>query len=1120
MTIEQLLKSTHSTLQTDSILNALDEHKSVQLSHYIGSTLSLLAYQLSKLKQLIIITPDFETAQFIDGDLRELGHSSVILISPTFHKPYDNNQLADASALVNRSESLERIQQNETRIVLVSVDTLFDFFPSPDSFSDASILIKRGDIKTMDSIIGQLSDLGYRQVNFVETMGEYSKRGGILDVYPLSSDFPFRLEFFGDEIESIREFDLDSQRSVSFQDSIRLVPNIDQWKTNTFAPLFNFLPETFIPLVIQESFIKASFEEKFLQAEESWKDALKTQDNPPKPDELYCSYELFQLWLNTKTVIFDGKRLNTEQEISEFKLEARHQPEFNGSFKLLRQNLEDLSKQGIETTILCDNEAQKQRFHELLGEASPIQNYNLIESTLHKGFILPVPGLAVYTDHQIFNRYHRPKTKAKIRRTGGLSLKEMLDLNVGDFVVHVDYGVGKFAGFRRIKVNGIEQESVVLKYAEDSIMYVNVSSLHKLQKYSGRDGTIPQITKLGSNEWARKKAKTKSRLKDIARDLIQLYAKRKAQKAYSFAEDSAWQIEMEASFMYEETPDQMKAIIDVKRDMELPTPMDRLVCGDVGFGKTEVAVRAAFKSVMDGKQVAVLVPTTILADQHGNTFKKRMNHFPVKIEVLNRFKTAKEIKDIIKSLKSGEVDIVIGTHRLVSKDVEFKDLGLLIIDEEQRFGVSVKEKLKEFRATVDVLTLSATPIPRTLHMSLMGARDLSVITTPPPNRQPVTTEIHSYDERMIRDAILAEISRGGQVFFIHNRVQNIAEFSSMLMSIIPNARVRYAHGQMSGPELEAIISDFYEHKFDVLVSTNIVENGIDISNANTIIINRADRFGLSELHQLRGRVGRSNRKAFCYLITPPLNDLSIEARKRLMALEEYSDLGSGFNIAMRDLDIRGAGDVLGAEQSGFINELGYDLYLKILNEAIRELKDSEFEGLFEHIVLDEERPDTAVEIDLPALLPVGYVIDNVERLNLYRKLANCNSPKGIDEWRDEVKDRFGELSEPVLNLVDVARIKLLASNLFIHKVIIRGGRMWLQCPSAKTELGQHFFDSGIFQELLESLQKTASDRLNVIQKDDLIRFVILGIDTLSHAVAFLSNYYRVREIPTFASTNV
>ncbi len=544
----------------------------------------------------------------------------------------------------------------------------------------------------------------------------------------------------------------------------------------------------------------------------------------------------------------------------------------------------------------------------------------------YQGFILHDNAIAIYTDHQIFNRYHRPTIKNRPKR-GGISFKELRDLNVGDFVVHVDfYGIGKFAGFTKIKVRDAQQEAVKLRYQNDSILYVNVSSLHKLQKYSGKDGAAPKLTKLGTGEWARKKAKTKSRLKDIARDLIKLYAKRKAQKAYAFSPDNQWQTELEASFRYEETPDQISTIDAVKQDMQSPTPMDRLVCGDVGFGKTEVAVRAAFKTVMDHKQVAILVPTTILADQHFETFKERMGNFPVTVEVISRFRSQADIKDILKRTADGKVDILIGTHRLVSKDVNFKDLGLLVVDEEQRFGVTAKEKLKEFRATVDVLTLTATPIPRTLHMSLMGARDLSIINTPPPNRQPVYTEIHSFDSMLFHDAILQETSRGGQVFVIHNRVSNISEFSDMIQKLVPNIRVRFAHGQMTGKQLEKIITDFYHHKFDVLVSTNIVENGIDISNANTIIINRADRFGLSELHQLRGRVGRSNRKAYCYLITPALEDLSVDARKRLIALEEYSDLGSGFNIAMRDLDIRGAGDVFRGQNKAGLSMKSDSIY--------------------------------------------------------------------------------------------------------------------------------------------------------------------------------------------------
>ena len=690
-------------------------------------------------------------------------------------------------------------------------------------------------------------------------------------------------------------------------------------------------------------------------------------------------------------------------------------------------------------------------------------------------------------------------------------MKELKDLNVGDYVVHVDYGIATFAGFKKIDVRKTVQEAAVLRYKDDSILYVNVSSLHKLQKYSGKEGKKPRITKLGSGEWARKKATTRKKVKDIARELIQLYAKRKAMEAYSYSKDNSWQTEMEARFEYEETPDQMDSIQAVKRDMESSQPMDRLVCGDVGFGKTEVAIRAAFKAVMDQKQVAVLVPTTILADQHAKTFQARMKDFPVVVESLSRFRTAAEQKQIIKDLEAGKVDILIGTHRIVSKDVNFKDLGLMIIDEEQRFGVSVKEKLKRFRASVDVLTMTATPIPRTLQFSLMGARDLSIINTAPANRQPVYTEIHSMDPDLIRDAILQEITRGGQVFFINNRVKNINEVTEMIRELVPDIRIRSAHGQMKPSSLEKIIHDFYHHKFDVLVSTNIVENGIDIANANTIIINNANHFGLSELHQLRGRVGRSNRKAYCYLITPPIRNLSADARKRLTALEEHSDLGSGFNIAMRDLDIRGAGDILGAEQSGFITDIGFEMYTKILDDAVRELKESEFSSMFASEPKPVDLPDTQVEFDHSAYIENTYVSDNVERLNLYRKLSEADTSSVIDDWEEEVKDRFGPMPVSTAYLLMATRLRVEASQRLIKKVTTRAGRMWLQLPKNKSKTGEHLYGEGFFQSLLKDIEVKKENAFEVIQKKDAVRLVIHDIEDSKSALEFLENLPRYTE---------
>ena len=739
-----------------------------------------------------------------------------------------------------------------------------------------------------------------------------------------------------------------------------------------------------------------------------------------------------------------------------------------------------------------------------MGDASEAFNYRILVQNLHGGFLLHDANLSVLTDHEIFGRYHRPVVRRK-RVSGGLSLKELKDLQTGDFVVHVDHGIARFRGFKKIKVRDHIQEAAVLEYREQSILYVNVSSLHKLQKYSGKEGTQPTVTKLGSGEWARKKAAAKKKVKDIARDLIRLYAKRKAETAFSFPPDHPWQTELEARFEYEETKDQFEAIRKVKEDMESPNPMDRLVCGDVGFGKTEVAVRAAFKAVMGQKQVAVLVPTTILADQHAKTFRRRMESFPVVIESLSRFRTAAEQKQVLSDLKEGKVDIVIGTHRLVSKDVQFKDLGLLIIDEEQRFGVSVKEKLKQMRSTVDVLTMTATPIPRTLQFSLMGARDLSVIQTPPANRQPVLTEIHTFNQKIIRDAILFELSRGGQIFFIHNRVSQIEEMAAMLSSLVPNVRVRWAHGQMASAELENIISDFYLHKFDLLVSTNIVENGIDISNANTIMIHHADRFGLSELHQLRGRVGRSMRKAFCYLLTRDWNTLSSDSKKRLTSLEEYSELGSGFSIAMRDLDIRGAGDILGAEQSGFVADIGFTLYTKILDDAVNELKESEFSDIFTSYKPTIELPETSVEFDLDAYIDQNYVEDSVERVNLYRRLAEATSLEDLDEWVKEMKDRFGPVPESVLNLVDGARIKWLSSRLLLKKVTIRSDRMWLLFPQPDQPSAGQMYESGYFVSLIRELGEQKKHSIKLVQKEGATRVVLHSISDLGDAIEFLKS---------------
>ena len=1101
--IKKVIKATQTSSKVSELLKSVG---TVHLRESVGSYLSFLIENLSKEhNNILIITSTDENERFIKSDLNLLFDHHIIHFPSSNQKPYDTEQIVDSGLLVQRSEAIQAVKDKKNKVVVTSAEALFEKVAPPSLLNDVSILLEKGEEIDPDVLREKLVDQGYNPVRFVDEPGEFAVRGGIMDIFPYSGEYPVRLEFFGDEIDSIREFDADSQRSVSFLNQTRIVPDLSNLPDSDKDPFLSYFDNDTL-LVIQDApLVRKELETRYNDAVERF-EQIK-QDELPAPSTLFTSRDEFEKHLNSFDKILYSGSLNPDVESSVFNAGTKPQPDFHGNFKFLKEDIEKHSEQGFKTFIYCDNDGQSTRFRELLGEPEPHFNYELVVESIHEGFIIPDAKIAVYTDHQIFNRYHRPKVR-KRRYSGGISFKELRDLSIGDFVVHVDYGIGKFAGFKRIQVKDNEQEVVVLRYQEDSLLYVNVSSLHKLQKYSGKEGTAPRITKLGSGEWARKKAQTKRKVKDIARELIQLYAKRKMQKAFAFSPDAGWQTELEARFEYEETPDQMSAIMAVKDDMESTQPMDRLVCGDVGFGKTEVAVRAAFKAVMDHKQVGVLVPTTILAEQHAKTFAKRMKEFPVTVESLSRFRSKAEQKDVLERLERGEVDIVIGTHRLLSKDVKFKDLGLLIVDEEQRFGVSAKEKLKEFRATIDVLTLTATPIPRTLQFSLMGARDLSVINTPPPNRQPVYTEIHSFNEALIRDAILQEMSRGGQVFFIHNRVKNIEEVAEMIRHLVPDIRVRFGHGQMSPSQLEKIIADFYSHKFDVLVSTNIVENGIDIGNANTIIINNADNFGLAELHQLRGRVGRSNRKAFCYLITKPVESLTPEARKRLLALEEFSDLGAGFNIAMRDLDIRGAGDILGGEQSGFINDIGFELYTKILNDAVKELKESEFGDMFEGSEPEIDLPETTVEFDASALLPQNYVADNVERLNLYRKLSRSTNEQEIEEWSSEIEDRFGTVPKEAQNLIIASKIKLFASRNFFTKVTIRADRMWCICPKAGSELGNHYFDSGLFQTTLDALEQLRPDNFKVVQKNEVLRLVIQDIPDYEAALKFLKDLHQ------------
>jgi transcription-repair coupling factor (superfamily II helicase) len=1090
------------SLSAETILDALKEKQRVLLKNFSGSSAVFLFSEVQKKNgPLLYVTKDYEESAAIASDFEQIGHEHVVLFPPARKKPYDKEKIPDMSVMVQRAEVLEKIGQKKADVIVASVDALFDKLVPPEQFHSSSIHIAKGDEISQDLLSTQLVDQGYHSVRFVDTPGEFAIRGGIFDVFPFTGEYPVRFEFFGDEIDSIREFDPDSQRSVAFLNETRLTPNASADNGGVRESLLAYLAENTSLILHDPDLLEEEISAFYQQAASLYEEA--GDSSLSEPQTLFLTPDEWKQELAGRGTIITGSFHQHYSPDVTVQADSSPHPSFHGNFKLLREFIRTQSKSDGRTIILTDHENQKERFEELLGEANEEFRYQIGIQTIHEGFILNSSALAVLTDHQIFNRYHRPRIKQK-RARGGISFKELKDLNIGDYVVHVDYGIAKFAGFKKIEVRNAIQEAAVLRYKDDSILYVNVSSLHKIQKYSGKEGKQPRITKLGSGEWARKKATTKKKVKDIARDLIKLYAKRKSQTAFAFDNDNSWQTEMEARFEYEETPDQLEAIRSVKADMESERPMDRLVCGDVGFGKTEVAIRAAFKAVMNQKQVAVLVPTTILADQHYKTFKKRMKDFPVEVEALSRFKTAREQKEIIKKLNEGKVDILIGTHRIVSKDVKFKELGLLIIDEEQRFGVAAKEKLKSFRATVDVLTLTATPIPRTLQFSLMGARDLSIINTPPPNRQPVYTEIHSFNEELIRDAILQETSRGGQVFFIHNRVKNIEEVAGMIRDLLPDIRVRHAHGQMQSSQLEKIIKDFYDNRFDVLISTNIVENGIDIGNANTIIINNANNFGLSELHQLRGRVGRSNRKAFCYLITPPIQQLSPDARKRLTALEEYSDLGSGFNIAMRDLDIRGAGDILGAEQSGYISDVGFELYTKILDDAVKELKETEYKSMFKGEPKPIDYPETQVEFDHSAFLEKEYVQDNVERINLYRKLSEAQSTEQINEWKDEITDRFGPLGHSGENLFKAALIKMAASRMLMKKVTIRANRMWLLGPKNESSEGELFYGE-YFQKLLNTIQKLDQHPYKLVQKNNAVTLVIQNIEHIDSAIDYLDS---------------
>jgi transcription-repair coupling factor (superfamily II helicase) len=1024
----------------------------------------------------LIVAHDKEEAAYLNNDIQELLGENITYYFPSSYKrPYHFDEIENANVL-QRAEVLNKIlvQERESPIIITYAEALYEKVINKRSLRDNTFLAAVGEKVDLEFIAELLSTYDFEKTDFVFEPGQFAIRGGILDIFSYANDLPFRLELFGKEIESIRTFDPETQLSLDNIDHISIIPNIQtkllQEQRQSFL---EFLPANTLIWFKDFQFTLDIMEEYFQKAQSQFDQIVgrtAIEKLLLKPEDLFDGQAAFlEHAAKFGQLEFGHKFYFKDAEI--FNFNSKPQPSFNKNFDLLVENLVDNEKKGWLNIICSESDKQIQRLENIFNELDPTLRVQSLRIGLREGFVDKNHEIACYTDHQIFERFHRYKTKSKASKSKALTLRELKTLHPGDFIVHVDYGVGRFAGLEKVDVHGKNQEAVRLIFRDDDLLFVNIHSLHKISKYSGQEGTMPSMSKLGSPEWENKKRKVKGKVKDIAKDLIALYAKRKGAPGFQFSSDSVLQVELESSFVFEDTPDQALATADVKADMEKSYPMDRLVCGDVGFGKTEVAIRAAFKALNDRKQVAVLVPTTILAMQHYQTFKERLTGFPVKVEYINRFRTPKEIKEITQQVTTGEIDILIGTHRIVNKDIKFKNLGLLVIDEEQKFGVKVKDQLKEMKVNVDVLTLTATPIPRTLHFSLMGARDLSVIATPPPNRQPVTTEIHTFREEVIRDAIAFELRRGGQVFFVHNRVGEIDAIANLILRLVPDARVASAHGQMDGKKLENIMVKFIEGEFDVLVSTNIIESGLDIPNANTIIINRAHMFGLSDLHQMRGRVGRSNKKAFCYLLTTPTSGLTAEARKRLQTLEEFSDLGDGFKVAMRDLDIRGAGNLLGAEQSGFITDLGFEMYHKILDEAVQELKENEFAELFEVDLKEKVQvlvQDCVIETDLELLIPETYVSNISERLGLYAKLDNIKKESELLTYIQSIRDRFGPIPDIVDDLFETVRLRWIAEDLGFEKLVIKNGIM--KCyflPSEK----EKYFKSDTFGKILAFIQK-------------------------------------------------
>lgn len=1114
MDLKQLCEKILTPGRREAVESAVNDNSCRRISLYglAGSSAPMLMSALpSRGRPMLVIGDSLDDAGYLYHDLsRVLGESAVLMFPSGYKRSIKYGQV-DPPSQIMRTEVLNHWFDNPSlRYVVTYPEALAEHVATRDTIEAHTLQLAVGSTVDLAETEKWLRENGFQEVDYVYDPGHFAVRGSILDIYGYSCEEPFRIDFFGDEIESIRTFNIETQLSESKHDRISITSNVSQQGKG--ESLLDYIPADTLLWVRDadytlqriEAISTETFSDSALIADEGDKDALKHVVEPDR----------FAESLKSMRQIRFSAAANADADASAaIDFGCTPQGIYHKNFDLISDSLLKFIGDGYTVYILSDSEKQIERLRAIFEDRGDDIKFTPVISTIHEGFVDHVTKACIFTDHQIFDRFHKYNLKSDRSRSGklALSLKELGQIEVGDYVVHVDHGVGRFGGLIRTEVNGRMQEMIKLVYLNNDILLVSIHSLHKLAKYRGKEGVEPRINRLGSGAWGKMKERTKSKLKDIARDLIKLYAARKDEKGFAYSPDSYLQQELEASFIYEDTPDQLTATQAVKNDMESARPMDRLICGDVGFGKTEIAIRAAFKAATDNKQTAVLVPTTVLAYQHFNTFKNRLKEFPVRVDYLSRARSAKEVKQIKADLAEGKIDILIGTHKLIGKDIKFKDLGLLIVDEEQKFGVAVKEKLKQMKVNVDTLTMSATPIPRTLQFSLMGARDLSAITTPPANRYPILTSVNAINDDIMLEAVNFEMSRNGQVFIVNHRIEGLYELEAMINRLVPDARTIVAHGQMPPEKLEKAIIDFANHDYDVLLATTIIESGIDMPNVNTIVINNAQNFGLSELHQLRGRVGRSSRKAFCYLLVPPHIPLNPVARRRLQAIESFSELGSGIHIAMQDLDIRGAGNLLGAEQSGFIADLGYETYQRILKEAVLELKNEEFSDTLtpdDSSDGQEFVADCVIESDMELLLPPEYVPQESERISLYKELDGIERELDLQQFKLHLEDRFGKIPKETAELLRIPRLRYLARRLGIEKVVLKQGSMYIYFVDDNNKA---YYQSPMFGRLLNFLQANPR-RCRIREKNGRRSFAIADVPTVEEAVALLNNVLSLETI--------